>query len=226
MTDAAGRTAAPADVGTPYLRGLLTGCTGTLDECGVCLTVCLHADNQDKKRILPCGHALCTSCAARIASGLKEFRRCPFCMQKFVSHRDVKPALVTSTAGPVVDTLLVHPTPVQTPPKRVRFTDGFTPLHKAAEKGHEAVMMKLLEAGAAVDAVTAQGFTPLHVAAQEGYEAVMEASSPFGSPVTRVKAKARTTPAKTKLAFECTLSGDARTYGAYWGTPVAGRRRS
>jgi ankyrin repeat protein len=51
---------------------------------------------------------------------------------------------------------------------------GRTPLHKAVEYGHEAVVQLLIGAGAAVDAADRHGWTPLHWAAGKGHEAVVQ----------------------------------------------------
>ena len=52
--------------------------------------------------------------------------------------------------------------------------DGLTPLHLAAEGGHEAVAEALIAAGAAVEAGTRiGGYTPLHVAARSGHGGIV-----------------------------------------------------
>jgi ankyrin repeat protein len=44
---------------------------------------------------------------------------------------------------------------------------GNSALHLAAQKGHTAMVQLLLDAGAALDAVSANGFLPLHEAADK-----------------------------------------------------------
>ena len=53
---------------------------------------------------------------------------------------------------------------------------GCTPLFIAAQKGHEAVVRGLVEAGADVNqaTTTADGVIPLRVAASNGHEAVVQ----------------------------------------------------
>ncbi|KAH7008762.1 ankyrin repeat-containing domain protein [Ilyonectria destructans] len=50
---------------------------------------------------------------------------------------------------------------------------GLTPLSRAAEKGHEAVVRLLLDRGAHIEAADKWGGTPLSWAAASGHEAVM-----------------------------------------------------
>jgi ankyrin repeat protein len=50
-----------------------------------------------------------------------------------------------------------------------------TPLHEAAEGGHDAVVAQLLAAAADVNAKTTHRATALHLAAREGHEAVVRA---------------------------------------------------
>ncbi|CAD7700161.1 unnamed protein product [Ostreobium quekettii] len=51
---------------------------------------------------------------------------------------------------------------------------GYTPLHRAAQGGHTAVVELILDAGASVDAVDQSGCTPLHWAVQYGHTATAE----------------------------------------------------
>jgi len=47
-----------------------------------------------------------------------------------------------------------------------------TPLHLAAESGHEALALQLLDRGADASAVDSYKRTPLHLAAENGHEAL------------------------------------------------------
>ena len=51
---------------------------------------------------------------------------------------------------------------------------GNTPLHYAAEAGHEAIVKQLLEAGAEADAMDGYGETPLFRAARRGFQTIVE----------------------------------------------------
>ena len=60
----------------------------------------------------------------------------------------------------------------------------YTPLHDAADKGHEAVTRALVEAGADVNAKEYwMQRTPLHVAARNGHEAATSALLKGGADV-------------------------------------------
>jgi len=50
------------------------------------------------------------------------------------------------------------------------FVGGYTPLHAAAERGHEMVMYVLLDHGADVNSQDDEGAAPLHYASGAGYE--------------------------------------------------------
>ena len=50
--------------------------------------------------------------------------------------------------------------------------DGMTPLHFAAQNGHETLTRLLIEKGADVSAADEDEWTPLHRAARRGHEAV------------------------------------------------------
>ena len=60
---------------------------------------------------------------------------------------------------------------------------GWTPLHAAAEAGHDAIVRLLLDHGASVSAVTDTGYLALHLAASGGHLAsathLVEAGSPL-----------------------------------------------
>ncbi len=51
---------------------------------------------------------------------------------------------------------------------------GYTPLHKAAEDGHAAVVKVLVDSGADENAITFRGFTPLQLATRMGRASVVE----------------------------------------------------
>ena len=51
--------------------------------------------------------------------------------------------------------------------------DGSTPLHRAADRGHEATVRLLIDRGAAVSAADEDGWTPLLRAADGGHEATV-----------------------------------------------------
>src|SRR5262249_39672101 len=53
--------------------------------------------------------------------------------------------------------------------------DGFTPLHKAALKGHGDIAIALLENGAEPNAKQSFGLTPLHFAADDGQIGIVDA---------------------------------------------------
>ena len=60
---------------------------------------------------------------------------------------------------------------------------GYTPLHRAAGRGHVAMVEVLLKAGAEADPKSNDGDTPLHCAAREGHVAVAEALLKAGAEV-------------------------------------------
>ena len=64
--------------------------------------------------------------------------------------------------------------------------DGATPLYIATEKGHEAVVRALIEAGADVG-VAAPDETPLFIATYEGHEAIVRALIEAGADINKAK---------------------------------------
>jgi ankyrin repeat protein len=54
------------------------------------------------------------------------------------------------------------------------WSDDYTALHRAAERGREEVVGLLIEKGADVDATANNGWTPLHMAAQSGKLSVVK----------------------------------------------------
>jgi len=61
--------------------------------------------------------------------------------------------------------------------------DDWTPLQRAADKGHVAAMAALLKAGAHVDGADSRGWTPLMLAAHNGHIAAMDALIAAGADV-------------------------------------------
>ncbi len=59
----------------------------------------------------------------------------------------------------------------------------FTPLHRASIKGHEEIVILLINKGADVNATTKIGITPLHVAALYGHKATVKAVLEDGAEV-------------------------------------------
>jgi ankyrin repeat protein len=85
--------------------------------------------------------------------------------------------------------LAEHPELINSPrvypePHKPSRTDGFTPLHQAAEKGHEKIAAYLIEKGAKVNADGGTGWTPLHLAAQKGHLAIVKLLVKHGAKVT------------------------------------------
>jgi serine/threonine-protein phosphatase 6 regulatory ankyrin repeat subunit B len=50
---------------------------------------------------------------------------------------------------------------------------GWTPLHRACEKGYESVVTRLIDLGADLEVTDEDGCTPLHVACAEGHESIV-----------------------------------------------------
>ncbi len=62
-------------------------------------------------------------------------------------------------------------------------TDGFTPLHHAAERGREQVVAYLLEKRADANSADGLGWAPLHLAAQQGHLPVVKLLVKYGAKV-------------------------------------------
>jgi hypothetical protein len=69
-------------------------------------------------------------------------------------------------------------------PRKPLHTDGYAPLHHAAEKGHEKIVAYLLEKRANVNADDGGGWTPLHVAAKAGHLGIVKRLVKSGAKVT------------------------------------------
>src|SRR3954447_11829366 len=63
---------------------------------------------------------------------------------------------------------LVNASQVFPPSHKPLRGDGFTALHRAAERGHEEVVAYLIGKGAEVNGADGLGWTPLHLAAWQG----------------------------------------------------------
>ena len=73
--------------------------------------------------------------------------------------------------------------------------DGMSALHWAAERGDAGMLDALVQAGAAVDAVTRIGhYTPLHVASTGGHAAVIERLAAAGADVSATASTTGATP--------------------------------
>ena len=77
---------------------------------------------------------------------------------------------------------------------RFHSTDGFTPLHLAANKGHYEIAELLLQNGAKVNAKGKKEVTPLHLAAQKGHYEVAELLLQNGAKVNAKKEFEKYTP--------------------------------
>jgi hypothetical protein len=71
-------------------------------------------------------------------------------------------------------------------------TDDYSPLHHAAERGHDKIVAYLIEKKAHVNADGGGGWTPLHVAAERGHLAIVKQLVKGGAKVT---AKTEAVPA-------------------------------
>lgn len=68
----------------------------------------------------------------------------------------------------------------------ILISKGWTPLHAAAEAGHDAIVRLLLDHGATVSAMTDTGYLPLHLAASGGHLASVSHLVEAGSPLDEV----------------------------------------
>jgi ankyrin repeat protein len=66
-------------------------------------------------------------------------------------------------------------------PTKPSWTDGFTPLHYAAQNGHEKVVAYLIDKGADCNYADSGGWTPLHAAADRGRLAVVKLLVKYGA---------------------------------------------
>jgi hypothetical protein len=92
---------------------------------------------------------------------------------------------------------LVNARQVFRQPHKPGRTDGFTPLHHAAERGREEVVGCLLARGADVNSADGMGWTPLHLAARAGHLAVVKELVRHGA---KVDAKTVAVPESTGFA--------------------------
>jgi ankyrin repeat protein len=91
--------------------------------------------------------------------------------------------------------LTEHPELINAPRARTTkpsHNDGFTPLHHAAERGHEKIVAYLIEKKANVNANGGGGWTPLHLAAEKGQLAIVKLLVKAGA---KVNAKTDAVPA-------------------------------
>ena len=88
---------------------------------------------------------------------------------------------------------LVNARPTFRRGRKPYWTDDYTALHRAAERGHEEVVGFLIKKGADVNATANLGWTPLHVAAQKGELSVVKRLVKAGA---KVEARTVAVPAK------------------------------
>ncbi|EPY40064.1 26S proteasome non-ATPase regulatory subunit 10 [Angomonas deanei] len=69
---------------------------------------------------------------------------------------------------------IIHVAPQTPPDMDAADSDGWTPLHYAADKGHTETVRLLLEEGASVNSKDAMRRTPLHLAALGGHVGVIQ----------------------------------------------------